>query len=125
MEIFFIGNYPHDRQESMERFTQMLNSGFRTAGYKSQIWRPKVIFGRYFKFTNRGIGKWMGYIDKWIIFPMVLHWRVQYRLHSRTDIRFHVCDHSNAPYLKYLPSDRTCITCHDVIAIRVWIGFSD
>lgn len=125
MEVFFIGNYPQDKQESMERYTQMLVHGFREAGHQAQIWRPKVILGSWFSSTNHGVGKWFGYIDKWVIFPLILRWRLKFQLSGRNDIRFHICDHSNSPYLQHLPNERTCITCHDVIAIRGGVGFAD
>lgn len=38
---------------------------------------------------------------------------------------FHICDHSNAPYLAVLPKNRSGITCHDVLAIRGAMGFED
>ena len=40
-------------------------------------------------------------------------------------VRFHICDHSNAPYLDHLPKERTAITCHDVLAIRGALGYED
>src|SRR5690606_22551456 len=86
---------------------------------------PVVFFGKPFKSTKSGISKWLGYIDKYILFPIVLKFRVNSK-HSRgQDIKFHICDHSNAPYLKYLPKEVTGITCHDVLAIRGSMGFAD
>jgi glycosyltransferase involved in cell wall biosynthesis len=121
-QFILIGNYPRDRQESMQRFTEMLSSGFNKVGYPTKIWKPKVIFGSFFRTTTSGTGKWLGYIDKWVIFPMILQIRLIIP-HSNT--RYHICDHSNAPYLKNLPKENTAITCHDVIAIRGSLGFAD
>lgn len=125
MKIVLIGNYLQDRQESMERFALMLDAGFREAGVKCQIWRPKVLLGTWFENTTFGLGKWFGYIDKWVLFPLILLWRLRNKEFNSSQIRFHVCDHSNSPYLKYLPANRTGITCHDVIAIRGGMGFAD
>jgi glycosyltransferase involved in cell wall biosynthesis len=121
-QFILIGNYPKDRQESMQRFTEMLSSGFNKAGYPTQIWKPIVIFGSFFRSTTSGIGKWLGYVDKWVIFPMILQIRL---IIPRSSTRYHICDHSNAPYLKNLPKENTAITCHDVIAIRGALGFTD
>jgi len=121
--IILIGNYLPDKQESMIRFAFLLNSGFLNAGVSSEIWWPTRLFGSKAKVTNSGTGKWLGYFDKYIVFPLVLSWRVRKRKFNNT--RFHVCDHSNAPYLKYLPANRSSITCHDVIAIRGGLGYSD
>ncbi len=125
MTIILIGNYPPDQQESMERFTQMLERGFRVAGLKTEVWRPIPLLGAKFRKTTSGLGKWMGYIDKWVIFPLLLQWRLLGKRFLQSHVRFHICDHSNAPYLNYLPADRTVITCHDVLAIRGAMGFAD
>lgn len=124
MTIILIGNYQSDRQESMERFALMLQAGLINAGLKAEIWRPVPVFGRRFKSTTAGWAKWMGYVDKWLLFPIILRFK-RYKLNQETKIRFHICDHSNAPYLKHLPVDRTVITCHDVLAIRGAMGFED
>ena len=122
MHVVLIGNYPLDRQESMQRFAQMLSSGFRTNGIQVKNWQPIIFFGAPFSTTVSGIGKWFGYLDKWILFPLVITWR---RLLSRKNTCYHICDHSNAPYLRFLPKESTAITCHDVLAIQSGLGFSD
>lgn len=124
MRIILIGNYPKDRQESMIRFSEMLFSGFSEAGLKVEIWNPVVLLGKNFASTTNGLGKWMGYIDKWLIFPLLLKCRLLSRKSTRDD-RYHICDHSNAAYLNYLPRNRTSITCHDVLAIRGAMGHAD
>ena len=124
-KIILIGNYLPDKQESMIRFVQMLDFGFKKAGVKSEIWWPEVFFGVKAKSTNLGIGKWMGYLDKYVIFPLILRWRLLNKTLHNPGVRFHVCDHSNAPYLKFLPADRTSITCHDVIAVRGGLGYTE
>jgi len=123
MRIILIGNYLPDRQESMLRFAQMLESGFRQAGFEAETWLPKVVLGRLTTNTYAGLGKWLGYIDKWLLFPLVLRWRT--RQLPAGSYRFHVCDHSNAPYLRHLPAAHTGITCHDVLAIRGGLGYAD
>ncbi|HEY4198179.1 MAG TPA: glycosyltransferase family 1 protein [Mucilaginibacter sp.] len=120
-----ISNYLPDRQESMQRFSNMLYSGLRKNGHSTEIWRPPVFFGKYAKSTISGIGKWLGYIDKYILFPIILKSRVNKALSKSEDVIFHICDHSLAPYLKYLPKDKTGITCHDVLAIRGSMGYTD
>jgi glycosyltransferase involved in cell wall biosynthesis len=125
MRVIFIGNYTPDKQESMQRFSDLLYNGFKGAGYECEIWKPPVVAGRLFTSSVSGIAKWLGYIDKWILFPLILQWRVRKKSFHGTETRFHVCDHSNAPYLKFLPSENTAITCHDVLAIRGALGYKD
>ncbi|ADB42258.1 glycosyl transferase group 1 [Spirosoma linguale DSM 74] len=122
MRIVLIGNYPPDKQESMERFAQMMQTGFRNLGVTAEIWRPVVFFAKGASNTTVGLGKWLGYLDKWILFPLLLRWRLRA---GHDTVRFHICDHSNAPYLGHLPYERTGITCHDVLAIRGAMGFDD
>lgn len=122
MKLILIGNYQPDGQESMQRFAQMLSEGVQQKGIPVDCWRPKAIVGRPFASTNAGIGKWAGYVDKWILFPLYLRLRRLFLNSKKT--RFHICDHSNAPYLKHLPKQTTAITCHDVIAVRAGLGYA-
>lgn len=124
-KIILIGNYLPDKQESMIRFANLLHTGFTHEGIKSEIWVPKVVVGAKAKSTNSGVGKWLGYLDKYVFFPMLLKRRIRKENLNNASIKFHICDHSNAPYLKYLPAKHTSITCHDVIAIRAGLGFAD
>lgn len=125
MRIVLISNYPPDRQESMSRFAKMLKKGLVAEGHECEVWRPNTLLGRYHKNHARGLGKWLGYVDKWAIYPVILMVKIHRRRLKTPDVRFHICDHSNAPYLAYLPSHKSSITCHDVIAIRGALGFSD
>jgi glycosyltransferase involved in cell wall biosynthesis len=125
MHIILIGNYIPDDQVSMQRFTNMMYAGFNNAGVKTEIWYPKVFFGKLVRQTFYGFGKWLGYIDKWIIFPFILKKRIRKSRRRHQTLSFHICDHSNAPYLKYLPADKTVITCHDVLAIQGALGYPD
>ena len=124
-KIILIGNYLPDNQESMIRFTQLLKKEFSKQGVDTEIWWPTVVVGNIVKSTSTGIGKWLGYLDKYLIFPVVLKFRMMNSRLKNPAVKFHICDHSNAPYLKYLPSAQTSITCHDVIAIRGALGYSD
>ncbi|GAA4976444.1 glycosyltransferase family 1 protein [Algibacter aquimarinus] len=125
MQIILIGNYKLDKQESMERFTLMLSDGFENSGINTKIWRPTVFFGLKRLNPYKGLGKYLGYIDKWIVFPMILKFRIIGNSKKVSPTFYHICDHSNAPYLKHLPKQNSGITCHDVLAIRGAFGFKD
>jgi len=125
MRIILLGNYAPDGQESMQRFAQMLYIGFRDAGIATEIWQPVPVFGALVKATRTGVGKWLGYLDKWVIFPLILRWRVRRKALKEPSVRFHICDHSNAPYLGHLNRKQAVITCHDVLAIRGSLGHAD
>ena len=122
MKFVLIGNYTNDCQESMERFALMLKDGLENQGINSTIIRPTLFLGRFTKNSTVGLGKWIGYIDKWIIFPFILF--IKSHIKDTKETFFHVCDHSNAFYLRQLPKG-SGITCHDVLAIRGALGFKD
>lgn len=125
MQIILIGNYPLDKQESMIRFAEMLKRGLHKQGIGCHILQPKVVFGKYVKTTASGFGKWVGYIDKWIVFPGLLRLKFLKSEFRNSEVRFHICDHSNSPYLRHLPKEKASITCHDVLAIRGAFGYDD
>jgi glycosyltransferase involved in cell wall biosynthesis len=121
MRYIFIGNYPPDQQQSMLRFDRLMESGFRELGFEAFLWRPRVVFGHFAATTMSGFGKWLGYLDKYVLFLLILRWR---RLFQK-EAHYHICDHSNSPYLAHLPAGKTSITCHDVLAIRGALGHED
>src|SRR5207249_4046572 len=66
--------------------------------------------------ANQGLGKWLGYLDKFFVFPQEL----TKQLHSLngTPAVVHICDHSNAFYTKFLAHIPHVVTCNDLLAIR-------
>lgn len=113
--VLLVGNYLHDRQESMLRFADTLLAGLQAEGIKVEITRPEAFFGRLRPGAS-GLGKWLGYLDKFLIFPFALK-----RLAARFDV-VHVCDHSNAHYTAYLKNIPHLVTCNDLLAIRSALG---
>ena len=101
-------------------FLQMLKDGYTANGHTVEVWLPTTFFGSMASNTLSGIGKWLAYLDKYLIFPLVLRWRCLLPKYAKA--RFHVCDHSNAVYVPHLPYHRTLVTCHDVLAIKGAFG---
>ena len=114
MRVLLIGNYPHDAQESMQRFASMMLSGLRAAGITAELIVPKPYFGRL-KPSGTGLGKWLGYIDKFLVFPILLRRKLS-AIHDSPVV--HICDHSNAFYTRYLQDVPHVVTCHDLLAVR-------
>lgn len=121
MKVLLVGNYPADGQKSMQAYAQMLLGGLRAAGVEVELTAPRPVLLRLLRANASvsGLAKWIGYIDKFVIFPLSLA-----RAARRFD-RTHVCDHSNGLYLFGLPRERSSITCHDVIAIQAARGLVD
>jgi len=111
MKVLLVGNYSIDRQESMLRFADSLLEGLRTEGVEVEMIRPEPVFGKL-KPGAKGIGKWLGYLDKFLLFPISLK-----RHAGRCDL-VHICDHSNAHYTAYLQKVPHLVTCNDLLAVR-------
>lgn len=116
MKVLLVTNYAQDQQFSMRAFAQMLEQGLPSFGCETKVVSPKVIFGKG-RNTVTGIGKWLGYIDKYLIARKQLS---QAEQSFRPDI-VHICDHSNAMYRPLFRAP-TVINCHDLLAVRTWLG---
>lgn len=115
MRILLLGNYPPDRQQSMLRFAALMHRELAARGYDVTLLQPQPrLLGE--REPRGGLGKWLGYIDKFVLFPRVLK-----RAKKDYDV-VHVCDHSNAMYAKYLAGTPNLVTCHDVLAIKSALG---
>ncbi len=124
LRIVLIGNYPRDGQESMQRFAQMLRDGLQAAGIPTDLVLPPVVLGRFGASTLFGIGKWLGYLDKYLIFPAQLRLRLRsWRSHRVSErLVVHICDHGNAMYYSATCGAPLVITCHDLLAVRGALG---
>jgi glycosyltransferase involved in cell wall biosynthesis len=118
VNVVLIGNYPADRQQSMARFAQCLDTELnrRTIPTRTIVPPARIAANRA---VRGGLGKWLAYADKFLLFPRELR-RISKA--SPPDTLFHVCDHSNAMYLRSLPHDRHLVTCHDLLAVRGALG---
>src|SRR5205814_297299 len=62
--------------------------------------------------------KWLGYLDKFVIFPRRLK-----KLIEKQDFSLvHICDHSNSMYALKIRAPVRIATCHDLLAIRSALG---
>ena len=111
MRILLTGNYLPDAQHSMLRFCDMLATELRKTGHKVQSVHPPVRLARGMN-THRGFGKWLAYIDKFILFVPLLK-----KLAGQADV-VHICDHAYSLYTKFLIGVPRVVTCHDLLAVR-------
>ena len=114
-KVLLVANYEPDGQESMLRFCILLAEGLRKRKVSVQLVRPQPVFGRFSKGTSP-LAKWLGYVDKLILFP------VQLKEHLLDPDIIHICDHANAIYVKYLKNIPNLVTCHDLLAVRAGLG---
>lgn len=120
MNVILLANYTHDEQESMQRYAGLLQRLLQEKGWHVDVIRPAPVFGRFWR-SAHGLGKWLGYIDKFILFPR----RLRHLIHRRKRVLedsgpflVHICDHSNAMYTRWLGDVPHLVTCHDLLAIQ-------
>lgn len=123
-QITLIGNYKPDKQFSMQIFEVLMKEGYEKSKLRVNVIFPGEVF-RKLGFKRPGLIKWLAYIDKFILFPIKLLFLRTLNFILFRQVTYHICDHSNAFYLYFLPKSRTIITCHDVLAIRAGLGFKD
>src|SRR5438094_1596725 len=66
--VLLIGNYSLDRQQSMQRFGTMMLQGLNNSGIAAKLIAPQPRFGK-FRGAGSFVAKWLGYIDKFLLFP--------------------------------------------------------
>jgi len=115
--VLLLGNYPPDQQQSMQRFSAMMLHGLRSRGIEAELVTPQPFFGKIW-FLGQFVAKWLGYIDKHILFPRRLRKMLQRAFHGVV----HICDHSNAVYVRYCRPAPVVVTCHDLLAVRGGLG---
>jgi glycosyltransferase involved in cell wall biosynthesis len=119
MKVLLVGNYPADGQRSMERFGAMLLRALKEEGIEAEMVRPAVVLGKFGK-PMRGIQKWLGYADKFLLFRPALLRAVE----ARPGWRVHILDQGNGIWAGWLRANSTgpIVTCHDLLAIRAARG---
>ena len=99
----------------MQRFAAFMAQGLRQAGHEARVVKPRASLGQL-HISGEGFGKWLGYVDKFGLFPLVLKSEIKW-----ADV-VHICDHSNSFYTKYLRFVPHVVTCHDLLAVRSALG---
>jgi glycosyltransferase involved in cell wall biosynthesis len=102
---------------SMPRFAQMIADGMRKRGHKLKIWSPQPIFFRIP--VNAKIRKWLGYVDQYMLFPLVVRFRL---LAEPADTVYVFADQALGPWVplvKHLPH---VVHVHDFMALRSALG---
>ncbi|HEX8924607.1 MAG TPA: glycosyltransferase family 1 protein [Terriglobales bacterium] len=115
MKVLLLRNYPYDGSVSMRVFADAMRRELKDAGITFDEIAPKPVFGRILPGKN-GLGKWLGYIDRFILFPSAFR-----RAACNADL-VHICDHGNAMYTGMLSDVPVVVTCHDMLAVRGALG---
>ena len=115
LKVLLLGNYENLRQQSMQRFAEMLREGLTAAGHEVRRVAPPVWLGQLRR-GETGLAKWIGYLDRFVLYPPLLRRQIRW-----ADV-VHVCDQANAVYVRQLGDKPHVVTCHDMLAIRAALG---
>jgi len=104
----------------MLRFEHALADGFSARGLPVETWRPEPFFVRWVReYRYGGFPKYLGYIDKFVLFPRAIRKRLRTSLAGSV---YHIVDHSNALYAPHLRKVPLVVTCHDLLQVRSALG---
>ena len=122
LAVVVVGNYAADGLESMLRFARCLEALLPREGIEVVPATPELKWGKAFgPYRYRGFPKWLGYIDKYLVFPRRLEKRLA-ALRMRGPVVVHVLDHGNANYVPRRRQEPWVVTCHDLLAVRAALG---
>jgi glycosyltransferase involved in cell wall biosynthesis len=120
-ELLLVGNYAPDGQKSMGRYGDLLERELRAGGRLVVQLRPAARF-IHFSAGNAVARKWLGYFDKYVVFPLCLRREVARRRRQGRAVLVHVCDHGNSLYTRWLRPVPHVVTCHDLLAVQCALG---
>jgi len=100
---------------SMKVWAESLLREYLQRGIAAEVIAPKPVFG-LLRRSAHGLGKWLGYVDRFLIFPHALR-----KAASQADV-VHLCDHGSSVYVRALRDSPVVVTCHDMLAIRGAMG---
>jgi glycosyltransferase involved in cell wall biosynthesis len=120
MKILLVCNYAPDGQQSMLRFGALLRDQLQARGCEVAVLVPPA---RLQRADGGARSKWLGYADKYVLFPPRLaRWVEAHARAAPGRTVVHVVDHSNAVYVPRRAAVPWVVTCHDLLAVRGALG---
>lgn len=102
---------------SMPRFARMIADGMRARGHHVDVWTARPL--AYGVPAPARFKKWLGYIDQFIFFPLLVRWRLR-RLEANTLFVFG--DQALGPWVPLVACRPHVIHVHDFMALRSALG---
>lgn len=117
--VLIVGNFEPDAQQSMLRYAALLVREYQKAGFEVNVRSPRLKVGTWGgTYRYSGLPKYLGYFDKFVIFP----WDLRRKISRWKPDQVHIADHSNAMYAAHTRGVPTTITCHDLLQVRAARG---
>lgn len=117
MRIVFFNHPTFLGSQSMPRFAHMLTEGMRARGHEVESWLPKPGFFRLP--APQGMKKWLGYIDRFILFPNEVRRRLK---NYPPDTLFVFTDNAQGPWVPLVANRPHVVHCHDFLAQQSALG---
>ncbi|PVY38672.1 glycosyltransferase [Pontibacter virosus] len=117
MRIVFFSHPAFIGSQSMPRFTRMLAVGMEQRGHDIEVWSPKPMFYRIP--VPASMRKWLGYIDQYVVFPVLLRHRL---IKCSPETLFVLTDQALGPWVPLVSNRFHVIHCHDFMAQLSAIG---
>ena len=113
MRITLLSHYPLSAGLSMQSFTALLQEALEERGHRVNAATVPVILGGLS--ARPLIRKWLGYIDCFVLFPLLFRWRKIGM--SKPDL-YVLSDQALGPWLPLLGCAPCVIHCHDFLALQ-------
>lgn len=97
--------------KSMPRYANMLQEGLKARDHSVDVWQPKGYF--VYLSTSKSLKKWLGYIDQYLIFPIVVKRRLK---KTESDALFVFADNALGPWIPLVSKRPHIVHCHDFLA---------
>jgi glycosyltransferase involved in cell wall biosynthesis len=97
----------------MDSFTDMLSAGMKARGHSVETWFPEASFSQLR--STPAIRKWLGYIDQYLIFPLLVKSRLR-KFDKKTLFVF--TDQALGPWVPLVSSKSHVVHCHDFMALQ-------
>ena len=103
--------------QSMPRFAKMIAEGMRARGHDVDTWTARPLAYRFP--APARLKKWLGYIDQFIFFPLLVRWRLRL---LAADTLFVFGDQALGPWVPLVACRPHVIHVHDFMALRSALG---
>lgn len=104
--------------QSMPRFAKMIEKGMLQKGHELIVWNPKAFFVKL-AFNKPFLEKWLGYIDQYVVFPIIVKLRL---VNCSKNTLFVFADNALGPWVPLVRKRYHVIHCHDFLAQQSAFG---
>ena len=118
MKIILFTHPSFLKHQSMPRFAQMIVAGMQERGHEVVAWSPAALFFKL-ALNKPSLQKWFGYIDQFIVFPIVVKLRL---LGCSKDTLFVFADQALGPWVPLVKHRPHLVHCHDFLAQQSALG---